>query len=75
MPDRKVRVGDLIKRTIYSPVPPPKQINFKFTEVEDCGIVVRVEPNSDTVHAFFFKQSSLGPIPIRDGYYTIIGDE
>ncbi len=75
MSDRKVKVGDLIRRTIYSPIPPPKQINFKFTEVEDCGIVIRVEPNSDTIHALFFKQSNLGPIPIREGFYTIIGDE
>ncbi len=75
MSSRKVKVGDLIKRTIYSPVPPPKQINFKFTEMEDCGIVVKVEPNSDTVHAYFFKHSSLGPIPIRHGFFTVIGDE
>ena len=75
MSNRKVKVGDLIKRTWYTAVPPPKQINFKFTEVEDCGIVIRVESNSDTIHAFFFKQSSLGPIPIRDGFYTIIGEE
>lgn len=75
MSSRKVKVGDLIKRTWYVAVPPPKQINFKFTEVEDCGIVTRVESSSDTVHAFFFKQSSLGPIPIRDGFYTIIGEE
>jgi hypothetical protein len=43
--------------------------------MEDCGIVVKVESDSDTIHAFFFKQSSLGPIPIRDGFYTIIGEE
>jgi hypothetical protein len=70
-----VKVGDLIKRSWYTAVPPPKQINFKFTEMEDCGIVVKVESDSDTIHAFFFKQSSLGPIPIRDGFYTIIGEE
>mgnify|MGYP004060458005 CR=1 FL=1 len=75
MPSRKVKVGDLIKRSWYTAVPPAKQINFKFTEMEDCGIVVSIEPDSDTIHAFFFKQSSFGPIPIRDGFYTIIGDE
>ena len=75
MSSRKVKVGDLIKRTWYTALPVAKQINFKFTEVEDCGIVVRVEEGNDTIHAFFFRQSSLGPIPIRGDFYTIIGDE
>lgn len=75
MPSRKVKVGDLIKRTWYTAVPPAKQINFKFQEMEDCGIVVEVDDVSDTIKAYFFKQSFLGPIPIRDGFYTIIGDE
>ncbi len=75
MPSRKVKVGDLIKRTWYTALPPAKQINFNFQEMEDCGIVVRIEEHSDTIHALFFKQSSLGPIPIRDGFYTILGDE
>ena len=74
MSSRKVKVGDLIKRTWYTAIPPAKQINFKFNEIEDCGIVVRVEECNDTIHALFFKQSSMGPIPIRDGFYTIVGD-
>ena len=72
---RKVKVGDLIKRTWYTAEPPLKQIKFKFSEIEDCGIVVRVNNESDTVHAFFFKQSDSGPIPIRDGFYTIVSDD
>ena len=75
MHSRKVKVGDLIKRTWYTATPPLKQINFKFSEIVDCGIVVRVNDDSDTVHALFFKQSACGLIPIRDGFYTIVSDD
>ena len=72
MPGCKVRVGDLIKRRWFNNPHAGTQINFKFKNLKDYGIVVKVDYDKQVIMAYFFNQLHTGPWPLRMGYFDII---
>ncbi len=75
MSSRKVKVGDLIKRKWYNSSLLEHQIYFDFKPLKDYGIVIGVDPINGMIKAYFFQQAHAGPIPLREGFFDIIGEE
>ncbi len=68
----KVKVGDLIKRKWFNNPHSGTQINFKFKNLKDYGIVIKVDNDRQIIMAYFFNRLHTGLWPLKMGYFDII---